>query len=147
MVGGLIEHLADRTDGFSPSILIPFPAEPWSSVRRSWESARSIEESLQVSKEDGAGGRTPTYRRVGALDASSAFDVLLGLTSRGKEAAALAPLGPKPISLAFCLLASQSDKHPIYYAQPKAYAVNYSEGYEQTYAYWVKHEGENLYAI
>lgn len=147
MVGGLIKHLADRTGDFRSNILIPFPAEPWSSARRSWESAQSIEESLQIPRDENGRGRNPTYHRIGALDASTAFETLLGLTQQGSRAAALAPLGPKPISLAFCLLASQSEKHPVYYAQPKAYAVNYSEGHEKTYAYWIKHGGENLYQL
>ena len=147
MVGGLIEHLENRRGGLSASILIPFPADLWSSVQRSWESARSIEESLQIMDERGAVNENPEYRRVGAHDTSTAFDILLDLTNRGATAAALAPLGPKPISLAFCLLASQTEKHPVYYAQPKAYAVNYSEGCEGTYGYWIKHDGENLYQV
>lgn len=147
VVGGLAEHLRNRSSPPRRSILIPFPADHWSSVRRSWESARLIEDSLQIPKEEGAKKAPEIYHRVGALDSSTAFDVLLGLTRGGAKPAALAPLGPKPISLAFCLLASQSEMHPVYYAQPRAYAVNYSVGYEKTYAYWVKHDGENFYML
>lgn len=124
-------------------ILVPFPAEPWQSVRRSWKSAHEIEKELGGVNSD----RRPNYHRVPALDASAAFERLLSLTNSGKQPSALAPLGPKPTSLAMCLLVSQTDRHPVYYAQPKTYAINYSEGYEKTYAYWIKHDGEGLYSL
>ncbi len=147
-VDGLRDQLDGRgSDGIRVEVLIPFPAEPWKSVRRSWESAREIEESLGADSEGGKRGVKPSYHRVGALDTSTAFETLLRLTREGREPAALAPLGPKPISVAMCMLASQAAHFPVYYAQPRTYAVDYSSGFERVFAYWIKHEGENLYAL
>lgn len=141
MVGGLVEYLSEPKDDLGLDLLIPFPAEPWNSVHRAWISARLIEDELRK------GDRNPSYHRVPALDASLAFDRLLSLTYSGTKPAALAPLGPKPTSMAMCLLASSTDGHPVYYAQPKTYAVDYSLGYEKTFAYWIKHRGINLYSL
>jgi hypothetical protein len=143
MVGGLVEHLSGPKDDLTLDLIIPFPAEPWDSVRRAWSSARLIEDEL---KSENA-SKHPAYYRVPALDGSAAFDRLLSLTKAGKKPAALAPLGPKPTSMAMCLLAAQTNSHPVFYAQPKTYAVNYSIGYDKTYAYWIKHDGVNLYGL
>lgn len=146
-VDGLHDHLAGRSGGISVDVLIPFPAQPWRLVRRSWESARAIEEALGSDPDNRLSAVKPSFHQIGALDTSTAFDKLLTLTQDAKTPATLAPLGPKPLSVAMCILASQSDCYPVYYAQPRTYALNYSTGYEVTYAYWIKHEGINLYAI
>jgi hypothetical protein len=148
VVGGLVKQLENRSSAPKVSLIIPFPANDWNAVRRSWISARQLEDSLQLPKEPSGMQSSDIYRRVGAWDCSSAFDLLVGLTRSGLVPATLAPLGPKPISMAMCLLASQTDfRHPVYYAQPKTYALNYSEGYLNTYAYWIKCNGENLYSL
>lgn len=146
-VDGLHDHLEGRGNQMKVDVLIPFPAEPWDSVRRSWESAREIEEALGADPDKGLSQVRPTYHRVGALDTSTAFDRLRSLTAGGQSPAALAPLGPKPLSVAMCLLAAQTNRHPVYYAQPRTYALNYSTGCETTYAYWIKYQGVNLYTI
>ena len=147
-VGGLGGHLEGRNNnGILVDVLIPFPAEPWSSVHRSWTFARELGECLEVNPTKENNEVQLAYHRVGALDTCSAFEILLRRTCEGRSPVALAPLGPKPISLAMCLLASQKDGFPVYYAQPKTYAVEYSRGYKITYAYWIKHNGENLYKI
>jgi len=81
------------------------------------------------------------------LQTSTAFETILRLTNEGKVPAVFAPLGPKPISAAMCLIASQIQHFPVYYAQPKSYAVDYSSGSGKTYAYWIKHDGINLYEL
>lgn len=146
-VDGLHDHLEGRADEIGVDVLIPFPAEPWSSVRRSWESARAIEEALEAESQNIAREIKPRFHRVGALDTSTCFDILLNLTENGKVAATLAPLGPKPLSVAMCLLAAQSGHYPTYYAQPRTYALEYSFGLKATYAYWIKHDGMNLYSL
>jgi hypothetical protein len=146
-VDGLHDHLEGRSGGIGVDVLIPFPAQAWSSVRRSWESARRIEEALGADPDRGLTEVKPAYHQVGAMDTSTTFEKLLSLTKRGAIPATLAPLGPKPLSVAMCLLASQTDCHPVYYAQPRTYALDYSSGCEKTYAYWIKHQGLNLYAL
>lgn len=145
-VDGLHDHLEGRSGGISVDVLIPFPAQPWELVRRSWESARAIEEALDADPDKGLSAVNPSFHHVGALDTSTAFDKLLTLTRNAEIPATLAPLGPKPLSAAMCILASQSDRYPVYYAQPKTYALDYSAGCETTYAYWIKHQGVNLYS-
>jgi hypothetical protein len=144
---GLREHLDGSGPELQVDLLIPFPTMPWKSVARSWESARVIEQGLQIEDRTGKGRERLSYHRVGALDTPSAFDMLLRLTQDGSFPSALAPLGPKPISVAMCILASQSPNFPVYYAQPKSYAIDYSTGSETIYAYWIKHSGKNLYAL
>jgi hypothetical protein len=146
-VGGLHDHLEGRGNRMEVDVLIPFPARPWASIRRSWESARAIEEALGADSDKGLSQVKPKYHRVGALDTSTAFDCLRSLTRGGQSPAALAPLGPKPLSVAMCLLAAQNDRYPVYYAQPRTYALNYSTGCENVYAYWIKHQGVNLYEV
>ncbi|MFU8892692.1 MAG: hypothetical protein ACNA8L_03600 [Luteolibacter sp.] len=146
-VDGLHDHLEGQGSRMEVDVLIPFPAEPWTSVRRSWESARTIEEALGADPDNELAEVKPIHHRMGALDTSTAFDRLRILTQNGTSHAALAPLGPKPLSVAMCLLATQSDRFPVYYAQPRTYALDYSTGCETTYAYWIKHQGNNYYKI
>lgn len=146
-VDGLHDHLEGRSGGIAVDVFIPFPADPWRSVRRSWESARAIEEALGYDPDKGLSEVKPNFHQVGALDTSTCFDKLLSLTHDARTAATLAPLGPKPLSAAMCLLASQAEHYPVYYAQPRSYAIEYSIGVEMTYAYWIKHNGANLYKM
>lgn len=145
-VDGLHDHLAGRSGGISVDVLIPFPAQPWHLISRSWESARAIEEALDSDPNSRLSAVKPSFHQVGALDTSTAFEKLFTLTRNAQTPATLAPLGPKPLSAAMCILASQSDHYPVYYAQPRTYALDYSTGYEVTYAYWIKHDGINLYS-
>lgn len=146
-VEGLHDYLEGGSGEIDVNVVIPFPAEPWRSVRRSWETARLIEEALGADAGKGLSELKPVYHQVGALDTSTAFDKLLDLTKRGQSPATLAPLGPKPLSVAMCLLASQAGHFPVYYAQPRTYRLEYSSGFKTTYAYWIKHDGVNLYAL
>jgi hypothetical protein len=146
-VEGLQEHLEGSGRTNRLDVLIPFPAPSWSSVLRSWESARGIEDVLEVDNGTSQAKLRPGYYRVGVLDTATAFDTLLRLTNEGKDPAVLAPLGPKPISVAMCLLAAQTAHYPVCYAQPKSYSANYSLGSGTIHAYWIKHDGKNLYAL
>ena len=138
MTEGLRAHLRGDED-LHVDLILPFPASPWSSVHRSLVAAQEIEEGLQSHR--------ITYHREAALDMSSAMNLLLRITENGTRPAALAPLGPKPLAAAICLLACQADLYPVYYAQPKSYQPDYTKGVDKTYAYWVKHEGTNLYSL
>jgi len=146
-VEGLHDYLEGRGNRTRVDVMIPFPATPWDSVQRSWDSARGIAAALGVDTDHDSSKVQPTYHRVGALDTATAFDCLLSLTNGGRTPAALAPLGPKPLSVAMCLLAAQTGRHPVYYAQPRTYALNHSLGFKTTYAYWIKHDGVNFYSL
>ena len=84
-------------------------------------------------------------QRVHALDTSEAFDRICDITNHGRHDSILAPYGPKPISLAIALFAIQNGS-PVYYTQPNYYSPEYSSGIKETYGYWIKKDGTNLYS-
>lgn len=135
-------------------MLFPFPPGP-PGMNRNWSFVENFE---RVIKQEGAARGLLEYVHVNALDVSQSFDALAGLTERGTRTSFLAPYGPKPMSLAMCLFASAADMHalpdvPVYYTQPKRYALNYTAGVA-TYdgrpninAYALKLSGKALYRL
>lgn len=144
-VGFLAESL-NRYLGDHPEermkLLIPFPG-PLDSTRRIWEAVTSLNKNTR----DGRFEMT----RIDTIDMSSAFDRIESLARQAK-AVAFAPLGPKPISAAMCLYSLQRDAS-VHYSQPTIYHPEYTKGIYKNdpnraiNAYWIKHEGENLYEI
>ena len=64
----------------------------------------------------------------------------------------MAPYGPKPLSVAMCLLGiARQSRHEldteIGYTQPREYSPNYSEGSKEVTAFSVKINGRNLYTL
>lgn len=144
LVESLTGYLKNNPDHGKVKMLIPFPA-PLDSLKRVWES---------VSKLDQERGNSNPFEkfRVEALDLSAAFDRIKSLASNSENPTAFAPFGPKPTSAAMCLYAIQKGS-AIYYPQPTVYHPEYSIGIRGNdpanaiSAYWIKHEGENLYEI
>lgn len=145
-VGFLVESLKQYVGDNSREkmkLLIPFPA-PLSALRRTWQSIASLEQGL-------SDDRFEKYR-VDTLDMSAAFDRIRSLAGHQPKTLAFAPFGPKPTSAAMCLYAIQQDSS-IHYPQPTIYHPNYSMGIRRddpataVSAYWIKHEGESLYAL
>lgn len=142
MVESLQEHLSGNEAHKAVQLLIPFPAPP-SSIRRSWQSVFTLHTGRNSEKFE--------KHRVDANDMSAAFDRICSL-GRDVDAVAFAPFGPKPISAAMCLYADQCDS-AVHYPQPHGYSPNYSmgvaavNGKPHVNAYWIKHSGENLYAV
>lgn len=145
-VGFLVESLRMYVGG-NPNekmkILIPFPA-PLSVLRRTWEAVATLER-------DHSGARFEKFR-VETLDMSAAFDRILSIAVNSKKPLTFAPFGPKPMSAAMCLYAIQKGSS-VHYPQPTVYHPEYSLGIRKNdpqaaiNAYWVKHEGENLYNV
>lgn len=145
-VGFLVESLR-RYVGDNPQekmkLLIPFPA-PLAALRRTWQSVSDLEQ-------DHSDDRFDKYR-VDTLDISAAFDRLVSIAGNPVKTLAFAPFGPKPTSAAMCLYAFQKDS-PVLYTQPTVYHPEYSKGIKNNdlasavSAYWIKHEGEFLYAL
>ena len=145
-VGFLVESLRLYVGG-NPTekmkVLIPFPA-PLSALRRTWEAVANLER-------DHPDGRFDKFR-VETLDISAAFDRIRSIAGNPEKPLAFAPFGPKPTSAAMCLYAIQRDSS-VHYPQPTVYHPEYSVGIRHNdpaaavSAYWVKHEGENLYAL
>lgn len=142
MVESLREHVGDNPDK-KMKLLIPFPA-PLSALRRTWESVANLERGQPVERFD--------KFRVETLDMSAAFDRIRQLAGNPEKALAFAPFGPKPTSAAMCLYAMQRDSS-VHYPQPTVYHPDYSRGIRNNdpatavSAYWIKHEGENLYMV
>lgn len=91
-------------------------------------------------------------------DVPSIFDALCTFTDDGRRTSALAPFGPKTVSLAMCLFAIAADRArrgavPVYYTQPRRYAIDYTTGIKEVKgvpdikAYCVRHSGRDLYNI
>lgn len=145
-VGFLVESLRQYV-GCNPhekmKLLVPFPA-PLAVLRRTWESIATLER-------DHKEGRFEKYR-VESLDMSGAFDRIQSLAGTPAKSLAFAPFGPKPTAAAMCLYAIQKDSS-VHYPQPTVYHPEYSTGIRHNdpkaavSSYWVKHEGENLFAL
>jgi hypothetical protein len=144
-VGFMVESLRQYIgeDSSKMKLLIPFPA-PLASLRRTWEAIANLE---QGQTDD----RFEKYR-VDTLNLSDAFDRIVSIASGSVRPTAFAPFGPKPASAAICLYAMQTDS-PVYYQQPTVYNPNYSRGIHNNdpecaiNAYWIKHNGTNLYKL
>ena len=146
-IGFLVEtlgkYLSENPNHGQIKILIPFPA-PLAVLKRTWESVSNIERGRE--------GIAFEKHRVETLDMSSAFDRIVTLASGFSNPVAFAPFGPKPTSAAMCIYAIQKNSS-VYYPQPTIYHPEYTIGIRNNdpskavSAYWVKHEGENLYPI
>lgn len=143
LVESLRQYIGDNPQAIM-KILIPFPA-PLSVIRRTWRSVAYLFE------QDHFNGRFDKYR-VETLDMSAAFDRICSLAGNPPKTLAFAPFGPKPTSAAMCLYALQRDSS-VHYSQPTVYHPEYSKGIRNNdptnavCAYWIKHEGEFLYAV
>jgi len=128
----------------SVKLLIPFPATT-ANLRRTWASIATLKGEHESNRFD--------EQRVDVQDISSAFDRIVSFAKNNENKIAFAPFGPKPISAAMCLFASQSDNATVHYPQPTIYHPEYTKGIfgddpaKAVNAYWIKHDGENFYAI
>lgn len=145
-VGFLVESLRLKVCGDTNTkmkLLIPFPAA-LSALHRTWESVAHLEGGYKDERFE--------KFRVEPLDMSAAFDRIRQLAGKPEKPLAFAPFGPKPTSAAMCLYAMQRNSL-VQYPQPTVYHPEYSRGIRNNdpaaavSAYWVKHEGENLYTV
>lgn len=124
-----IHELVGESRSFAVTLklMMPFPSSH-PGFRKNWEFALSVkkERNQQLS---------PEIVRVPTDDVSIAFDRLVQHTESGTVGSLiLAPYGPKPLSLAMCLLEiarenrSSSLQTEIGYTQPKSYSAEYSSG-------------------
>jgi hypothetical protein len=140
---GLAELLDPYKQGVSIKAFLSFPPG-MPAFHRSWEFIREMQVTLPE------GLDSPV--RVGAFDCSDTFQHLLQMTNGGKATSILAPFGPKPMSLAFCLFAAQTQSI-VYYTQPTVYNPFYSYGIKtingnlQAYAYCLRINGKDLYTV
>lgn len=146
LVESLRQYLGDNPDHERMKLLIPYPA-PLGILRRTSEALVRLEGGQLE-----CGETNPRFEkfRIDTLDMSTTFSRIVSLANATQRGTAFAPFGPKPMSAAMCLYATAKGS-PVYYPQPTVYHPNYAIGIrgndpdKAVTAYWVKHEGENLY--
>ena len=130
--------------------IFPFPPGP-PGFYRNWEFVRRLEEAISDRDDD-------RHWHMSMYDCPSIFDELVQVSEQGSSPCVLAPYGPKTVSLAMCLFSIALEEGnlveaPVYYAQPRRYAHDYSEGIKTAagvpdiQAYCVKLNGRQLYTI
>ena len=120
------EYRDRRRDVF---VIVPFPpGQPYS--ERIWRSLHRLNLSSAA-----------TIRRIPAIDAFGTYRLLSQLAPpNSNKPVALAPYGPKPISLGMALYAIKSSS-PVFYTQPRIYHPDYTMGVGRSWAYCVKLKG------
>jgi hypothetical protein len=125
-------------------ILFPFPAAI-GGYKRAWDFIRTVESDCgRIDNED--------IIYVSGIDLPVIYDKISEIIKMEKDKEPVfLPYGPKPVSLAFALLASQR-YFPVGYTQPMYYDPSYSKGFEKTkdgvpktISYLLKESGKTLY--
>jgi hypothetical protein len=127
-------------------LMFPFPPGP-PGFGRNWMFVKEIED---IAKNWNDGGFD--LIQINMYDCPQIFDALCSVTDNGDRTSALAPYGPKPMTLAMCLFAlaaaaAGKPRVPVYYAQPRRCRLDYSKGIRDVCAYCLKIEGESLYRL
>lgn len=132
--------------------LFPFPPGP-PNFMRNWDFLRVLEteiENRSMAEED--------RYYVHMYDCPGIFEALRQFTDGGARHTALAPFGPKTMSLAMCvfaLAAARAGKPPVhvYYTQPRRYALDYStgikrmDGVPEVKGYCLRLNGQDVYSL
>ena len=116
-------------------VLLPFPpGQPYS--RRVWRSLQSV----------GLGRGSQLIRRVSAVDAFDTLGAIEDVVGRRRVqgAPALAPYGPKPVSLGMCLYAMKRGA-AVLYTQPRFYHPDYTKGIGESWGYCLKRGGRRTF--
>lgn len=132
--------------------LFPFPPGP-PFFFRNWQFLRGLSTEIE-----NRNLRLDDRWHIHMYDAPSIFDAISNFTDNGNRTSALAPFGPKPMSLAMCLFALAAERAnkstvPVFYTQPQKYDVNYSTGIKKIngtndiQAYCIKLDGRMLYSL
>lgn len=133
--------------------LFPFPPGP-PNFFRNWEFLRVLENEI-VNR----GMEEEDRWHVHMYDCPSYFAALRKFTKDGTKTSALAPFGPKTLSLAMCVFALAAAKAGlppvhVYYTQPRRYELDYSTGIKRTptgvpdvKAYCLRLNGRDVYAL
>ena len=123
---GLIPLLKNQAAS-NIKLIFPFPPGP-PGHRRNWMFVKQIEDLTQEQRIE-----APDRVHINMYDCPQIFDALRKMTNDGNDTSAIAPYGPKTVSLAMCLFAlgaatAGKSRVPVYYAQPRRYALDYTNG-------------------
>ena len=133
-------------------LVFPFPPGP-PGHRRNWMFVKQIEDRTP------SGEIAPPDRvHINMYDCPQVFEALCHMTENGRQETAIAPYGPKTVSLAMCLfaLAAKAARRlrvPVYYAQPRRYNPDYTseirmhEDAPDITGYCLQLAGRNLYTL
>jgi len=132
--------------------LFPFPPGP-PNFYRNWHFLRTLDKEVE-----NRNLHIDDRWHVHMYDVSNAFEALRRFTKDGIRTSALAPFGPKTLSLAMCLFALAAERKGmepvhVFYTQPRRYALDYTtgikivDGFADIKAYCIKLSGRNLYSI
>lgn len=132
--------------------MFPFPPGP-PNFLRNWEFLRVLESEIE-NRSMSEGDRW----YVNMYDCPNVFEALRTFTRDGTRTSALAPFGPKTISLSMCLFAlaaARAGRPPVhvFYTQPRRYDINYSSGIRMVdrqpdvKAYCVRLNGSDVYDL
>lgn len=116
--------------------LLPFaPGQPYS--RRTWASVMAI----------GGESEVGDIRRIVAVDAFGTYEAVCSVrhpSEARRRPLALAPYGPKPMSLGICLYALRTGS-AVFYTQPRTYHPDYSTGIGESFAYCLRLNGRDTW--
>ena len=133
-------------------LIFPFPPGP-PGHRRNWMFVKQIESLTQAEEI-----APPDRVHIHMYDCPQVFDALCDMTENGRQSSAIAPYGPKTVSLAMCLFSLAAAtagrmRVPAYYAQPLRYALDYTvdakmrDGIPETTGYCLRLAGRDLYTL
>ena len=148
---GLIPLLKNQT-WTNIKLIFPFPPGP-PGHRRNWMFVKQIEDLTQEQRIE-----APDRVHINMYDCPQIFDALCQMTNDGNSTSAIAPYGPKTVSLAMCLFAlgvaeAGRRRVPVYYAQPQRYALDYTNGVRMRKGspditgYCLRLSGRDLYTL
>lgn len=148
---GLLPLLNKQASG-RIRLIFPFPPGP-PAHRKNWMFVKEIE---QLTSEQSI--EPPDRVHIHMYDVPQVFDALSEMTQNANATSAIAPYGPKTVSLSMCLFsiaaaASGRQRVPVYYAQPLRYNLDYSTGVRirngkpDTKGYCIRLSGRDLYTL
>lgn len=122
-----IDDLLAEQQSDAIRLIFPFPPGP-PGHHRNWMFVKHIEELTSEKQLN-----PPDLVHIHMYDCPQIFDALCEMTDGGANSSAIAPYGPKTVSLAMCLFALATEAAggpavPVYYAQPLRYALDYTAG-------------------
>lgn len=147
----LVQLLKDQ-ESENLRLIFPFPAGP-TGQQRNWLFVKEIEDLTEREQ------LSPADRvHISMHDCPQLFTALCEFTDSGRRTTAIAPYGPKTVSLAMCLFAIAANaaggpRVPVFYSQPYRYALNYSIGVgmhgtaPNTVGYCLRLHGRDLYEL
>jgi hypothetical protein len=140
---GLPAHIEHYGHDVQVKLIFPFPPGP-PSFQRNWQVTMALVKGVKPELLE--------IIPISGHDTADIFDHIAVWTEGGRDPAAFAPYGPKPMSLAMCIFASLTDA-PVQYTQPTVYNPEYSAGVStvdnkpEIYTYCLRLNGKEFYTI